>query len=113
MKETGLFARVRTLFHELLGEQETRIDSDKITLTLIEKTPSGSDWNVKVEGGKNFSLFSDELVINLGAQRPAIKFTKEGMTTQCPKCGGDVRYGLKGKVPWWCTKCGHKRTSGV
>ena len=110
MKETRLFARVCTLFHELLGEPETM--ADRITLTLLEKTPSGPFWNVKVEGVKTFSLSSDELVINFGPKRPAIKFTNSGMTTICSLCSGEVRYGVQGKVPnWWCTECGHQSIS--
>ena len=100
--------RSTTHFHELPGEQETR--ADKITLTLLEKTPSGPYWNVRVEGGKDLSLFSDELVINLGHKRPAIRFTKDGMNTICSKCGGEVRYGVQCDLPnWWCMECGHHK----
>jgi len=62
-------------------------------------------WDIRVEGDKNFSLFSDELVINLGHKRPAIRFTKDGMSTICSKCDGEVRYGVQGKIPnWWCAR---------
>lgn len=95
-------------FHDLLDEQEIRVD--KMTLNLIEEIPSGPYWDIKVEGDENFSLFSDSLIINLGPKRPAIKFTKANMTTQCPKCSGEVRYGVQGKVPnWWCIECGHHK----
>ena len=103
-----VIVRVRTLFHELFCGNEIR--ADRITLTLLEETPSGPYWTVKVEGDKNFSLFSDELVLNLGPKRPAIKFTHKGMGTICSKCGGEVRYGLQGNVPnWWCTECGYNK----
>lgn len=95
-------------FHELLGEHKTR--ADKITLTLLEETPSGPYWDLRVEGGKDFSLVGDEVIINLGHKRPAIRFTKDGMSTICSKCGGEVRYGFQGKIPnWWCTECGHHK----
>jgi len=105
---TSLLARVRNIFHELLYEQETR--ADRITLTLLEKTPVGPYWDIKVDGDRDFSLFSDELVLNFGLKRPAIKFTSDGMTTICPKCGGEVSYGFQEKVPnWWCEECGHHK----
>lgn len=100
-------------FHDLLDEQEIRVD--KLTLTLIEETPTGPYWDMRVEGDKEFSLVSDELVINLGHKRPAIKFTSEGMSTVCSKCGGEVRYGFQDKVTnWWCAECGyHKLDEGA
>jgi len=79
----------------------------KIMLILIEETSSGPYLEVRVEGDKNFSLVSDYLILNLGHQRPAIKFTKAGMSTICSKCGGEVRYGVQGKGShWWCKECG-------
>lgn len=84
----------------------------KITLILIEETSSGPYWEVRVEGDKNFSLVSDELVINWGPERPSIRFTSSGMDTMCPICGGEIRFGFQDKVPnWWCTECGHHKTS--
>lgn len=86
----------------------------RITLTLLEKTPSGPYWDIRVEGDKDFSLFSEELVLNMGHKRPAIKFTSAGMTTICPKCGGEVCYGVQRNFPsWWCEECGHRRIPSI
>jgi len=95
-----------------LVREETR--ASRITLTLLEETPSGPYWDVKVEGDKNFSLFSDELVLNMGHKRPAVKFTSEGMTTICPMCGCEVCYGVQENFPsWWCEECGHRRRPSI
>jgi len=99
-------------FQELLIEQETK--ADRITLTLLEKTPSGPYWDVRVEGDKEFSLFSNELILNFGPKRPAIRFTNEGMTTLCPECSGEVCYGVQCNVPnWWCERCAHHKISNI
>ena len=112
MKETGFIERVHTLFHDLFCGKETR--ADRITLTLLEETPSGPYWDIRVEGTKNFSLFSDSLVLNLGPKRPAIMFTRGGMVPICSKCGGEIRYGIQGNVPtWWCDECGHHKIASV
>ena len=81
---------------------------------MFEKTSAGPQWDVKVEGDKDLFLTNDELIIIFGHKRPAIRFTHKGMSTICPKCGGEVRYGIKDKVPsWWCDECGHQRISIV